>query len=99
MKNPTSKLFYELIQVALGSRTVLSSVPSQQVWQRLYGLISKHTLLGIGYVAIQKLPREQWPPKMLVLQWTSVANGIRNQNMALNEKCNTIFNTLVISVL
>lgn len=90
MKNPTSKLFFELIQVAIGNRSALSSVPTQQEWQRLYGLMSKHTLIGIGYVAIQKLPREQWPPKMLVLKWTSVANGIRNQNMALNEECKSI---------
>lgn len=90
MNNPTFKLFIELIQVATGNRRALSSVPSQQEWQRLYGLMSKHTLIGIGYVAIQKLPREQWPPKMLVLKWTSVANGFRNQNMALNEECRAI---------
>ena len=80
MNNPTFKLFIELIQVAIGNRSALSSVPTQQEWQKLYGLMSKHTLIGIGYVAIQKLPQEQWPPKMLVLQWTSVANGIRNRN-------------------
>ena len=88
--NKIEKYLFELIQVAIGYRSALSSVPSQQEWQRLYGLLSKHTLLGIGYVAIQNLPREQWPPKMLVLQWTSVANGIRNKNMALNEECRSI---------
>lgn len=56
----------------------------------MYGLLSKHTLFGIGYVAIQKLPREQWPPKMLVQKWTSVANCIRNWNMALNEECRSL---------
>ena len=90
MKNPTYKLFFELIQVAIGNRSALSSVPTQPEWQRLYGFMSKHTLIGIGYVAIQKLPREQWPPKMLVLKWTSVANGIRNRNLALNEECRSI---------
>ena len=88
--NKIENYFFELIQVAIGNRSALSFVPSQQEWQRLYGLMSKHTLIGIGYVAIQKLPREQWPPKMLVLKWTSVANGIRNQNMALNEECRAI---------
>ena len=88
--NKIEKYLFELIQVAIGNRRALSSVPSQQEWQRLYGLMSKHTLIGIGYVAIQKLPREQWPPKMLVLQWTSVANGIRNCNIALNEECRSI---------
>ena len=88
--NKIERYLFELIQVAIGSRSALSSVPTQQEWQRLYGLMSKHTLIGIGYVAIQKLPREQWPPKTLVLQWTSVANGIRNRNIALNEECRAI---------
>ena len=88
--NKIERYLFELIQVAIGNRMALSSVPSQQEWQRLYGLMSKHTLIGIGYVAIQKLPQEQWPPKTLVLQWTSVANGIRNCNIALNEECRSI---------
>ena len=88
--NKIERYLFELIQVAIGNRRALSSVPSQQEWQRLYGLMSKHTLIGIGYVVIQKLPQEQWPPKTLVLQWTSVANGIRNRNMALNEECRAI---------
>ena len=48
MNDPTFKLFIELMQVAIGIRSTLSSVPSQQEWQRLYGLMSKHTLIGIG---------------------------------------------------
>ena len=88
--NIIEKSLFELIQVAVGNQSALSSVPTQQEWQQLYGLLSKHTLLGIGYVAIQKLPREQWPPKMLVLKWTSVATAISHQNKTLNEKCKSL---------
>ena len=88
--NNIGKSLFELIQVAVGNQSALSSVPTQQEWQQLYGLLSKHTLLGIGYVAIQKLPREQWPPKMLVLKWTSVATAISHQNKTLNEKCKSL---------
>ena len=88
--NNIEKSLFELIQVAAGNRSALSSVPTQQEWQQLYGLLSKHTLLGIGYVAIQKLPREQWPPKMLVLKWTSVATAISHQNKTLNEECKSL---------
>ena len=88
--NNTEKSLFELIQVAAGNRSALSSVPTLQEWQQLYGLLSKHTLLGIGYVAIQKLPREQWTPKMLVLKWTSVATAISHQNKTLNEECKSL---------
>ncbi|MGN1218310.1 MAG: nucleotidyltransferase family protein, partial [Phocaeicola sp.] len=89
-RNNTEKYLFELIQVVVGNRGALSAVPTQQEWQRLYGLMTKHTLIGIGYVAIQKLPQEQWPPKMLVLKWTSIASGIRNRNVTLNEECRSI---------
>ena len=88
--NNIEKSLFELIQVAVGNQSALSSVPTQQEWQQLYGLLSKHTLLGIGYVAIQKLPQEQWPPKMLVLKWTSVATAISHQNKTLNEECKSL---------
>ena len=84
------QLFFELLKTAIGQRKVLSAVPSAKEWEAIYGLLSKHTLLGIGYVAIQKLPREQWPPKMLVLKWTSVATTISHQNKTLNEECKSL---------
>ena len=84
------QLFFELLRTAIGQCKVLSAVPSAKEWEALYGLLSKHTLLGIGYVAIQKLPREQWPPKMLVLKWTSVATAISHQNKTLNEECKSL---------
>lgn len=36
-------------------------------------LAEKHALLGVGYVAIQKLPKEQWPPNAMIMQWVGVA--------------------------
>ena len=84
------QLFFELLKTAIGQRKVLSAVPSAKEWEAIYGLLSKHTLLGIGFVAIQKLPEEQWPPKMLVLKWTSVATAISHQNKTLNEECKSL---------
>ena len=84
------QLFFELLRTAIGQRKVLSTVPSAKEWEAIYDLLSKHTLLGIGYVAIQKLPQEQWPPKMFVLKWTSVATAISRQNKTLNEECKSL---------
>ena len=54
-------IFLELLQAAVGKRRCLSKVLTEEEWIQVYGLFKKHALLGIGYVAIQKLPKEQWP--------------------------------------
>lgn len=56
--NNVEKLFIELLQVALEKRNRLSIVPMANEWDQLHELFKNHALLGVGYVAIQKLPRE-----------------------------------------
>ena len=63
-------------------------------WKGLYGLLKKHALLGIGYVAIQKLPKEQWPPNAMIMQWVGVAQKIRLLNLELNEECRKVVTQL-----
>lgn len=51
-------IFLELLQVAVGQRRCISKVLTGEEWGLMYELFKKHALLGIGYVAIQKLPKE-----------------------------------------
>ena len=88
------QLFFELIQVAIGQRSCLSRALTMEEWKGLYALLKKHALLGIGYVAIQKLPRVQWPPKAMILQWVAIAQQIRQRNLELSEECNEVVTIL-----
>ena len=88
------KLLFELIQVAIGQRSSLSRTLTMEEWKGLYCLLKKHALLGIGYVAIQKLPRVQWPPKAMILQWVAIAQQIRQRNLELSEECNEVLTIL-----
>ena len=88
------KLFFELIQVVIGQRSCLSRALTVEEWKVLYGLLNKHALLGIGYVAIQKLPKEQWPPNAMIMQWVGVAQKIRLLNLELNEECRKVVTQL-----
>ena len=88
------QLFFELIQVAIGQRSCLSRALTMEEWKGLYDLLKKHALLGVGYVAIQKLPREQWPPKAMILQWVAIAHQIRQRNLELSEECNEVVSIL-----
>ena len=45
-------------------------------------------------MAIQKLPREQWPPKAMILQWVAIAQQIRQRNLELSEECNEVVTIL-----
>ena len=87
-------IFLELLQAAVGQRRCLSKVLTEEEWIQVYGLFKKHALLGIGYVAIQKLPKEQCPPKAMILQWVAIAQQIRQRNLELSEECNEVVTIL-----
>lgn len=88
------QLFFELIKVAIGQRSCLSRALTIEEWKGLYALLKKHALLGIGYMAIHKLPRVQWPPKAMILQWVAIAQQIRQRNLELSEECNEVVTIL-----
>ena len=43
------KLFFELIQVSIGSKEKLSSVPSAAEWEKLFVLAEKHAVIGMCF--------------------------------------------------
>ena len=88
------RIFFEFLQVTIGQRSCLSRALTMGEWKGLYGLLKKHALLGVGYVAIQKLPKEQWPPNAMIMQWVGVAQKIRLLNLELNEECRKVVTQL-----
>ena len=64
-------MFIELIQIALGTRTVLSRIPSENEWQQIYDSAAKQSLVGVvlsGIEVIRAKNVELSVPKMLLLQ-------------------------------
>ena len=49
------QLFFELTQVAIGTRICLSHTPSADEWGELYAMAKKQSLIGICFAAVQKL--------------------------------------------
>lgn len=81
-------LFVELIQIALGTRTVLSRIPSEGEWQQIYDTAAKQSLVGIVLSGIEKIRAtntELSVPKILLLQWIGEVQMIEQQNKKLNE--------------
>ena len=88
----TEQLFFELIQVAIGTRTCLSHTPSKGEWAELYAMSKKQSLVGICFSAVQKLtqnldPRTQNLDKVQYLTWMGMAAKIQQRNEVVNRQC------------
>ena len=79
-------LFFELIQVSTGKLDALSCEPSTAEWNALYGMAVKQAVAGVCFYGIQRLPKEQQPPKGLLLQWFALAEQIKQRNRLVNAR-------------
>lgn len=53
--NMIQQLFFELIQVSLGTRMCLSHTPNADEWGELYKMAKKQSLVGVCFAGVQKL--------------------------------------------
>lgn len=81
-------LFVEFVQVALGTRTVLSRIPLDNDGQQIYDTAATQSLVGIVLSGIEKLRAKGFEvnvPKVLLLQWIGEVQMIEQRNNKLNE--------------
>ncbi len=83
-------LFFELLQIAIGTRASLSRTLTEEEWAQMYEVCKEQALLGIGYVAVLRLTHEQRPPKRLIARWSGIANSLKVQNDKINAECRLI---------
>ena len=79
-------LFFEILRVALGRQLGLSVIPTPEKWRELYRMAVKQTLAGVIFVAIERLPQEQRPPREVLLQWYMLKERIVQGNRLLNQR-------------
>ena len=56
-----NNLFFELIQVAIGTRICLSHTPSADEWGELYAMAMKQSLVGVCFAGVQKASPQPSP--------------------------------------
>lgn len=76
--------FFELVKVAVGKKKSLRGIPTANEWKEIYTLAKQQTLVGVLFDAIDKLPKEQRPPKPLLMQWFAFTENIRIKNSQVN---------------
>lgn len=80
------KQFLELIQVAIGTRSRLSSIPTMEEWEAMYQMSKKQALTGIAYSGIERLPKEQRPIIDLTYPWSEEVKAIEAQNRQVQKR-------------
>ena len=80
-----SDLFFELLQISLGTRDQLSRVPDAQEWGRLYIFSLQQAVAGVIMGGLSRLPDAQLPPQAVKLQWIGVAHTIEQDNKTINN--------------
>ena len=87
-------LFFELLQIALGNRERLGKALSTEEWTEIYAESERQAVTGILLQGIDRLPLEQRPPKVFLLQWIGVGQMIEQQNHLLDERCVELLSNL-----
>ena len=86
LMSETHNLFTELVRVTIGNQEYLSRVPSTEEWQTVYAFAEKQALVGVCFCGLQRLPKEQQPPKALLLRWFALAEQIKERNSLVNTR-------------
>ena len=82
------KLFFELLQVAIGNMKSLSVSVTDADWHRLFEFCKRQALIGVGFSAVEKLyAMGVVCPAALRMQWMALALQIETRNALLNEQC------------
>lgn len=76
--------FFELLKVSGHSRPELSRTLTEEEWGAIYQQAQKQALAGVLFDVVSALPREQQPPKALLMKWYGLALQIRRRNLQLN---------------
>ena len=85
--NRITKMFIELLQIALGNRKALSSPCTDEEWEDVYDVAKRQAMTGIIFYAISQLPAEEMPPAKLKVIWTMTALQIEEMNKRMCREC------------
>lgn len=86
MQKAITELFFSLIRCGIGKEGTLPHTPTPDEWTELFDISIKQAVTGIAFAGIERLPKEQQPPRRLKLQWYSASESIKQKNAEMNKK-------------
>ena len=76
--------FFELLRFSLGEDVKMSSIDKTD-WVALHQGAKQHSLLGVVFGGIERLPPNMYPPREILLRWYSESEAIKKQNAYVNN--------------
>lgn len=83
----TRNLFFELLQLSVGTRNKLSETPTTKEWQEIYQTASEQAVVGVMANGLEHLPAEARPQKELLLEWIGTVQMIEQRNRFMDDHC------------
>lgn len=85
-------LFFELLQISVGTRQGLSFIPSVEEWYEAFENAKKQALLGVCFKGLQcaiKYDNDKVVnlPLKLKMQWLAITANIQKRNELINRRC------------
>lgn len=87
------EVFFELLQVAIGTRKSLSVTPSAEQWTELLALAKKQALVGIAFAGVTRLNvasdygASLGMDEMTYLKWLGLMAKIQQRNKTVSQDC------------
>lgn len=89
-------LFFELLQLSVGTRLGLSFTPSAKEWGEAFDNAKRQALVGMCFRGVQCAIKADnskvanLPPK-LKMQWLAITAGIQRRNEVMNRRCAELY--------
>lgn len=80
-------LFLELLQISVGNREELSKIPAAREWADALDEAQRQAVVGVLVSGMERLPKEQLPPQVILLQWIGLCQQIEAQNTVTTKTC------------
>ena len=85
------KSFYEITQIAIGTRVKLDRPLTDTEWKEVYDISQKQAVVGILFSALDEISKTgKRPPMNVLYEWIGLSEQIKRQNLLLNKRCSEI---------
>ena len=81
----SQELFFDLLLVCTGARDSLRQQYTEEQWNGALKLAQEQTVVGVLTTALERLPKEQLPSKIFLLQWLGQGEVIVDNSSQMAE--------------
>ncbi len=89
MKNSAYMHLFEFLRLAAGAEVKADHSPvnlSAEEWLNVYEEANRQSVLDVVFTVVSKLPKDELPPKPLLMGWAAHAEATKDMNKRINQE-------------